>query len=140
MSNNRLFFDGMDEFIHALRNLSEHLAQEATGIVESTTLAAEAEIARGYDAHRRSGDLRRKLKHKLTRSGVSVTGEVRNSSAIANVFENGSQARHTDRGAYRGSMPPAHVFIPVMVRHRRRMYERLKDLLTREGLTVSGDA
>lgn len=140
MSNNRITFHGLEELRQALQDLPEHLAREAFGIVEESTASAEAEAAQAYAAHRRSGKLGSKLKRKVTKDGASVVGTVRNSSPIAHIFENGSQARHTDIGANRGSMPPAHVFIPAMIRWRKRMYERLKDMMVREGLLVSGDA
>lgn len=138
MSNNRLTFEGMDEFLNALRNLPEHLTEEATNIVDDTVHAAESAIRSGYPS--RAGELKRKLTSKVMKSGVSVVGKVQNTSRHALPFETGTQARHTALGANRGAMPPGHVFFPIVDRYRRQMYERLKDLLVREGLLVSGDA
>lgn len=133
----RFYFEGLDEFRRALRDLPEHLAQEAGGIIEEETAGAEVEIGAAYSAHSRSGKLRRALRRRIVKDRVSVTGEVRNTSRLAIILENGSQARHTDIGANRGSMPPAHVFVPVMQRRRRRTYERLKEMMVREGLLVT---
>ncbi len=69
-------------------------------------------------------------------------------SKLAWLYDNGSQARHYitkagkrhDTGAMWGKTPAPHLFVQTMLRARRRMYEQLKDLLTRHGLSVSGDA
>jgi hypothetical protein len=37
-------------------------------------------------------------------------------------------------------MPPGKIFVPVVVRKRRAMYERLKELLVRHGAKVNGNA
>jgi len=133
-------WQGLNELREALANLPDHLAVEAAAIIEETTASAEAEAASGYAGSQRAAKMARKLRHTVVRDGVSITGEVRNSSKLAYIFENGTQARHTDFGVDRGSIPPAHVFIPTMQRWRNRMYERLKDMMVREGLLVSGDA
>jgi hypothetical protein len=65
---------------------------------------------------------------------------VKNTAKHAWIFENGTQARHNDLGANRGSMPPGHVFIPAVIKRRRIMYQQLRALLERHGLKVSGDA
>jgi hypothetical protein len=133
-------WEGFDEFRTALRNLPADLTGEAGHIVEATANGAAVDIKRGYAAHRRSGNLQ---------SGVTVThvdkgkfsagAIVKNTAKHANIFEVGTQARHTAIGANRGSMPPGHVFVPVVVRARRRMFAQLKDMLVRHGLVVSGD-
>lgn len=140
MANNRLEFVGLDQLLRDLRNLPEHLAAEAAAIIERTTSSAEAQIAAGYAPHRRTGELAGKLKATTKRDGFSVIGTVRDSSPIAHIFENGTEVRRTDRGAFRGRMPANHVFVPVVSRQRRRMYELLKELVAAQGLEVSGDA
>lgn len=134
-------WDGLDEFKKALRNMPSDLAGEAGHIVEGTANAAAVEIKRGYASHRRTGKLQ---------SGVTVThfdkgkfsagAIVKNTAPHAHLFETGTQARHTAIGANRGSMPPGHVFVPAVVKHRRKMYAELKAMLVRFGLLVSGDA
>jgi len=69
----------------------------------------------------------------------SVTAKVQNTAKHAWLFENGTQARHTDLGANRGSMPPGHVFIPIIIRRRRVMFEVLRRVLTEHGLLASGE-
>lgn len=138
--SNTLRFDGLAELREELRNLPADLTGEAGHIVEAAANGAAATIKREYPV--RTGNLRDHLTVTITSGSgqYSVRGVVQNTAKHAWLFENGSQARHTDIGANRGSMPPGHVFIPNIIRERRRMYDDLKDLLTRHGLVVSGDA
>jgi hypothetical protein len=138
VSNNRFQFEGLDELREALRALPQELAGEASHIIEASKNGAEADIKAAYPD--RTGDLRDHLTSSLETSGVAVVGVVKNTSKLAWIFENGTQARHNALGANRGSMPAGHVFIPVIIRYRRQMYENLKALLVRKGLLVSGDA
>lgn len=139
MSQNRIRFDGLDELKQALRQLPAELTAEASGIVDGAANEAMREIVDKYPT--RTGNLK---------DGVTVThfegarfsagAIVKNTAKHAFIFEHGTQARHTDLGANRGSMPPGHVFVPIVIRKRRAMYERLKTLLVSKGLVVSGDA
>ncbi|HEV8211052.1 MAG TPA: hypothetical protein VGP77_13050 [Vicinamibacterales bacterium] len=122
-----------------LRTLPADLADEASAIVDNEAELAKSEIVQRYP--RRTGKLREKVFVRtmaLGRFGAGV--QVVNSSKLAFIFENGTQARHTKLGANRGAMPPGHVFVPAIVRHRRAMYDKLKALLVKHGLLVSGDA
>lgn len=134
----RLEWRGLDELKAALRELPAHLASEAQDIVFGAADAAAAEIVAAYPS--RTGNLRKGVSVKRQTSVFSTTATVINKATHAFIFENGTQARHNKIGANRGSMPPGHVFVPRVVRHRRAMYEGLKDLLEREGLMVTGDA
>lgn len=139
MSQNRLHFDGLAELREALRNLPADMTGEATHLVEGAANGAAAEIKAGYP--RRTGHLIAGVTVSSFEHGRFSAGMiVKNTAKHAWLFENGTQARHTDLGANRGSMPPGHVFIPVVIRKRRQMYEQLKDLVARQGLVVSGDA
>lgn len=134
-------WNGLDELREELRNLPEVLAQEASGIVQRAAGDAAQEIRAGYQAHRRTGNLAEHVKVEPRGIGPFGTALVVKSTAKhAAIFEIGTQARHTKLGANRGSMPPGRVFIPAVIRRRRGMYERLKELLVRHGATVSGDA
>lgn len=140
MSHNRIRFDGLDELRTQLRQLPAHLTDEAKGIVTEAMEDARRDVVRGYPQGP-TGNLRRMVSIVRQVGGQFVTGGVlRNRAPHAYMFEHGTQVRHTNAGINRGRMPPGRVWIPAMIRHRRRMYERLKALLTREGLTVSGDA
>jgi hypothetical protein len=127
--------DGLDDLRAQLLAFTGEAAAEGAEIVEDETERAFSEIYAGYP--RRSGGIRRNVKVVTTKTPYGATGTVINSDPLANIFENGSQARHTKLGAFRGSMPPGHVFIPVIQRHRRAMVERLRGVLERRGLTVT---
>jgi len=135
---NRLVFDGLSELREALRNLPAELAGEAQHIVEGAANGAAASIKAAYPV--RTGNLRDHLTVTHVDQGKYSAGAiVKNTAKHAALFESGTQARHTDIGANRGSMPPGHVFIPRVTKARRQMYTVLKDLLVRKGLLVSGD-
>ncbi len=131
---------GLDELKAALRNLPEELAGEGGDIAESEANGAAADIRQGYASHSRSGALAKGVRVTHVEKGKFSAGAIVKSAAKhASIFENGTQARHTDIGANRGSMPPGHVFVPAVVKRRRRMHERLRDMLVRHGAIVSGD-
>ena len=137
---NQFVFTGLDELKAALQTLPADLTVEASHIVEAAANGAEATIKAGYPP----GELQDKLSVAFSTSGASTGAVIRNTSKLASLFENGTQARHyvSKKGATHltGSMPPAHVFIPTMMAKRRQMYDQLADLLTRHGLVVSGTA
>jgi Bacteriophage HK97-gp10, putative tail-component len=130
---------GLDELREALRKLPEELTAEATDIVDSAAEIAMASIIQAYP--HRTGDLRSHVVKEAKAAGpFGVAFVVKNTSRHAWIFENGTQARHTAIGANRGAMPPGRVVIPTAVRCRQTMYRELKDMVTRHGLVVSGDA
>lgn len=138
MANNRLRLDGLAQLLDELRKLPQELWGDGTGIVVDAADGAAAEIHAAYPE--RTGDLRNKVKVvRLSTGSYAVAVKVENTSKHAAAFENGTQARHTSLGANRGSMPPGHVFVPVVQRRRRLMYARLKSMLVLHGLTVTGD-
>lgn len=138
MSNNRLKFDGLEELRASLRRLPRELRDDAQTIIVQRAEAAATEVRQKYP--RRTGDLASKVEVKvLTNAGKFIAGAlVRNRSKLAFIFENGTQARHNAIGANRGSMPPGNVFVPAMIRSRRRMYEQLREMVKRKGLRVIG--
>lgn len=132
-------WSGLDELRAELRRLPADLTDDASDIVEGAAQAAKTEI---YDAYpERTGNLRSHLTVALRSAGRYGAGAVvKNTAKHAYLFEMGTQARHTELGANRGSMPAGHVFVPIIIRRRRIMYDQLKSLLTRHGLVVSGEA
>jgi hypothetical protein len=134
-------WSGLDELRADLRNLPAHLATEASAIVWFSASQAKADVVAGYTAHRRTGNLADHVS-VTTREGspYGTAVVVKSSARHAWMFENGTQARHNSLGANRGSMPPGHVFIPAMIRHRRQMYVALQSMMERAGLRVSGSA
>jgi hypothetical protein len=143
VSANKLTFDGLSELRDALRRLPDELKVEAQHIVAVAANGAAAEIRQKYPA--RTGNLVNGV--SVRPSEVSHFGAgaiVVNRAKHAFIFENGTQARHyfTKSGAKHevGRMPPGHVFVPIVIRKRRQMYDDLKGVLVRNGLQVSGDA
>jgi Bacteriophage HK97-gp10, putative tail-component len=138
VSQNRLVINGLDELRQALRELPHELAAEASHIVTGAANGAAADIKAAYPV--RTGNLRDHLSvESFPASGAGAKAVVKNTARHAVLFENGTQARHTKIGANRGAMPPGHVFVPRVIKARRRMYQELADLLRRQGLQVSGD-
>lgn len=130
--------EGLEELRQALLKLPAVLADKAVLKVNFRTALAATLIRNNYPA--RTGDLREHVKATTFRDGVSVVGTVKNTAKHAYIFETGTQARHTDIGANRGSMPAGHVFIPIVAQERREMYGDLAEIIAGEGLEVSGDA
>lgn len=138
MSNNRFVWEGLAELRAELRNLPATLAGEASHEVIGAANGAAADIKAAYPV--RTGNLRDHLTvEALPTTGATAGALVKNTARHALLFEHGTQARHTDIGANRGAMPAGHVFVPRVIRARRRMYQALADLLRRQGLQVSGD-
>jgi hypothetical protein len=139
-SNNRLKFEGLEELRASLRRLPVDLRDDAEVIVFDSAKEAVDDIKAGYAKHRRSGDLADKVEAvQLRGNGTAFAGAiVQNKSKLAFIFENGTQARHTNIGANRGSMPAAHVFVPAVIRRRKEMYERLREMMRSHNLTVTG--
>lgn len=134
----KVVWQGLDELRAELRRLPAELTAEASGIVMGAATDARNEIAAAYP--RRTGNLANSVKVITKATGPYGTAViVKNSAQHAHLYEYGTQARHTDIGANRGSMPPGNVFVPRMVQHRRAMYERLKAMLHRHGLLVRGN-
>jgi hypothetical protein len=137
VSNNRLKFDGLQELKKSLRELPVLLHGEAENEVDAEANQAALEIRQAYKI--RSGKLvEGVVVERVERSRFFAGRRVVSKSPLAMIYENGTQVRHTDLGYNRGRMPPAHVFIPAMIRHRKEMYDRLRDLMRRHGLKVIG--
>jgi hypothetical protein len=138
----RFRWTGLDELKEALRRMPADLTEDGGRIVQTRTLIAADQIRAAYPRSRNpdSRHLADEVRTRIERSRFGATGTVTNTSPHAREFENGTQERHTATGASRGSMPPAHVFVPIMSRQRREMYDDLRALLVQHGLTVRGDA
>lgn len=136
-SNNRLVIEGLDELRQALRSLPARLREEAGRIVVKRAESAKQQAVATYEAHARTGNLARGVTITHDYSQYGQVAIVRSRAKHAWMFENGTQARHTGLGANRGAMPPAHAFIPAMVRERRAMNDELIEIVRREGLQVS---
>jgi hypothetical protein len=134
----KLQMEGLAELRAALRNLPEHLTEEATGIVQKAATGAEQRIAQNYPLGP-TGNLRRRVTTDHAGSRLTTTSRVRSRAPHANIFENGTRQRRNAKGANRGRMPEANEnqkMVPVVIRQRRQMVEVLKDMVRREGFQV----
>lgn len=145
---NRFVFEGMQKFREDLRNLPFELRNEGTRIVEGAAKAAMAEAKEKYPitAGRKvrgrfipGGALRKGLKIKYETSDFGARAVVINTAPHAYIFENGTELRETAKGWKRGSARPGRVFVPIMIKHRARMYRALEALLKRAGLVTTSD-
>ncbi len=131
-------FEGLAELKEQLRTLPAELAGEGGNIVEAETNAAAVEIRSDP-----SYPLRDTVEASTEKTQLSAVGTVTNTSRLAYIFEEGTEARHyvTVNGQTHltGKIPPGHKFVPRIMARRRKMFEQLADLLRRAGLEVSGD-
>ena len=140
MAETRLRIDGLNELRTALLALPPALVREAAVIVHAQAEAAVREIAAGYAAHTRTGNLRNGLRVELRDDRDSSTARVRNVAHHAWLFEKGSGPRRWANGKSTGTMPAGQVFIPIAIQRRRIMLSALIDIVERTGLHVSGAA
>jgi hypothetical protein len=134
-----LTWSGLSELKEDLRNLPDYLKGEAAHIVDAAANRAQADIQSGYANHRHSGNLADHVEQTVTddsRYGYAI--QVKANSPHAWLFEFGSQARHRNLKTWR-PMPAGHVFVPAMDKNRRWMWDQLSALVTRQGMTVTGD-
>lgn len=136
---------GFEEFKAQLRNLPQHLAEEAGGIVMHHAEATAAKVYAEY--HEVTGNLKKGVKiDQVSVRGAGAMARVRSTSRHAWLYEHGSAARHYVTAAGRehrtGKMwsrsAPAHTLARTAIRERRAMVEELIAMLQREGLTVTG--
>lgn len=138
MSDNRLVWDGMEEFKAALRQLPKELSGEGGDIVVEHAHTAGEDIRAHYEASAVSGNLAKHVKVEVESRAAGASAIVKSTAKHGIIYENGTQIRKTKGGLNRGAMPPAHVFIPTVIRERRAMVEDLKDLMRTKGLEVTG--
>ncbi len=141
--SNRMVFSGVEELKAELRALPAKYADEASEVVLGAAHGAADDVVNAYSQHSVTGDLASHV--FVSNRGMGQFGAgavVRNTAKHAWIFENGTQARHyvTVKGNQHltGQMPGFHVFIPAMARFRRQMYQKLIQIVEREGVTVTG--
>jgi hypothetical protein len=129
---------GLDEFRLLLMALPDHLAELAGHIVQDEAEQARATIVAAYTAVRKTGNLARGVKLVAQAAGrYGAAYQVRSTARHAWLYEHGSQARHSGTHAALGAMPPNPILIQTAVRRRASMYQRLSDMVEREGFTVT---
>ena len=130
---------GLDELRAALLKLPADLTQLATAIVEQAADGAADEIRAAYPEGE-TGNLKKgvRVRTEQGRAPYTVRKVVRSTAPHATLFETGTQTRQTKKGANRGFMPGANIFVPVVVRRRREMDEDLIAVVEQAGIDVRG--
>lgn len=136
--------EGLEELKAQLRNLPADLTGEAGHVIEGHANAAGVTLRSAYGRHRRSGNLQDHVKvEKRVQGRFGVAYKVASTASHAWLFDNGSQVRHWASGKSTGAMwgktPPTHVFVRTLVATRRAMWNDLRGVLERAGLTVTGE-
>lgn len=132
MARTRVVWTGLDELKAELKNLPTTMTTETGHLAQANANSAAVDIRGAYPA--RTGNLRNGVKVEVIEKGPYRTGRrVINRAPHAWIFDNGTQARHTAIGANRGSMPPGRVFVPRIIKWRRRFLDQLKAALLRQG-------
>lgn len=131
--------DGFDELVAELTKAPEHVRVNGMTIIREETEGHAQEVRNAYGQHRVTGALERGVSTEYPSTQVLV-GIVRSRAKHAHIFENGTQIRRTNSGANRGRMPKPspQVFVPIAIRRRERMKQRLADMLRGLGFEVSG--
>lgn len=138
-AKNRLRFDGLDELRAQLRALPRELADEGSSIVTGSAETAASLVRAAYPE--KTGRLRRGVKVVKATSGPYGAGVVLVSAARhAHLIEFGTAVRHSRIRKDLGRMIERPIFIPIVQRSRRAMYEQLAELLERHGLRVTSRA
>ena len=134
----RVVLEGLEQFKQALRNMPEHLREDATDIVRETADRAKGAVQAAYPEGP-TGNLRRGVTKQEEHSRFGASAVVRSRAKHSHLYERGSNVRRTRRGWNRGTMPQApqqNRMIPIVVRHRKQMVEKLKDLVRLAGFKV----
>lgn len=138
-AKNRLRFDGLEELRVELRALPRELADDGSLIVSGSAETAASLVRAAYPEKR--GKLRLGVKVVKARSGPYGAGVVLVSAARhAHLIEFGTAIRRSRIRKNLGKMRERPIFIPIVQRLRRAMYEQLAELLERHGLRVTNRA
>lgn len=133
-------WSGLQEFKNELRKLPDELKGEGAKIVLDTAQSVARDVQAAYPQGP-TGNLKRGVRmtvEALDRGGSAA--RVQSTARHAHLFEKGTGPRQNRRGANRGRMPAApesQQMIPIAIRARRQMYERLIRMVQAHGLTVT---
>lgn len=137
--SSKLELKGLTEFQKALRDLPEHLREEADVIVQAQAEEAQRQVRTAYPEGP-TGNLRRGVTREQNTSKFTSRAIVRSRAPHAHLFERGTRSRQTRKGANRGTMPEApdnQRMIPIVIRRRKAMVAALVALVRRAGFQVT---
>lgn len=134
---------GLEELILELTHAPDEIRRDAMEILREEVEDAAAEIRQAYPVGE-TGNLRKGVKTDFPSSTLLI-GRVISAAKHSHLYEFGTMTRQTASGASRGRVEPLGaggrpqpVTVPIARRHRRKMFERMKDLLIKKGFKVSG--
>lgn len=144
---------GLDELRARLLELPAEMTELAEAIIAEAADGAAAEIREAYPVgpgndDYEGGNLRKGVRVRREKaqsaSPYSVRLAVRSTAPHATLFEVGTVVRYNisrnkqllNKPAHRGFMPGSNIFVPIVVRRRREMYEDLTAVIEQVGLDV----
>jgi hypothetical protein len=124
---------GLDELRHELTHAPEEIRREAMDILKECTEGAASDMA-----HRYPGSLGRSVRTSYPASAALV-GIAQNTAPHSHLYEFGTKARRTAKGANRGVMPAASpaIVVPIAQSWRERMVTRIMAMLASRGFLVT---
>jgi hypothetical protein len=127
--------NGFDDLVRQLTAAPEQIRQQGMAIVKEETEGAATEIRLRYPT--KSGALVRGVRTEFPSSTVLV-GMVKSGARHSHLYEFGTATRQANSGANRGQMPKPEppIFVPIVMRRRQRMYQRLAEMLRQMGFQV----
>lgn len=137
MSSVTVDLDGIDELTQALRDMPDHLTNEAIVIVLSAANDTRDELKRVYPEGPMSAALHVEDRTRQYQARFVVVSPTEQ----ATWWEFGTENRHTQKGWNRGK-EPAHKdkgLLSIAKRNRRLMRAALVAMVQREGFDVSDD-
>jgi hypothetical protein len=139
VSNNRLELNGLADLMAALRKLPADLAQEAADLIDDTVEITASSLIQSYPLGD-TGNLRKGVKKKITRSQFGAVGEVKSTSPHAHLWEFGTQNRQTRQGWNRGKLKAQYNrgLVGISLRERKKLNAKLIDLVRKAGFEVTG--
>ena len=140
----RLVLEGVDAFTEALKKMPDDFATRVHGIVYTTAEHTVSELHGAYPPRRPNSRSRFEPLQNVwyveskDKGPLHPIAKVAHREILADWREHGTKPRVTKKGWGRGRMPPAPVFVPIVVRDRRVMNQILVELAQQIGLTVTG--
>ena len=127
---------GLEALKAALRAMPAELRESARPLVQQHAEQAAAALRQGYGEYR--GILRSRVRVSADSSSQwGASTRVISAAPHALIYERGTAARRTRRGASRGVMPKRPIFGAVLSEARARLWGALRDLLVSHGLAGS---
>lgn len=120
-------FSGGEEFVADLHDWRARLRAEVhAAAVEDAERIASVTITA---LPSKTGNLRQHIKAKDESAGDSVLVRVRSLARHSHLYERGTKARRTARGANRGVMPGKPIFVPTAIARRAHFQAQVRRIM-----------